>query len=188
MTKRRPNPMTHEECLALARIAQAAKRPPIEERFWSRVNKGAPDQCWPWRGWRSKKGYGQFSFQHVGKHYTHRLAVILSGRNTPAGMIVMHACDNPPCCNPAHLRIATNADNLADMRAKGRGSTRRGPSYLSNPRRASPNVTKLKKSDIATIRCLVAQGIVQREIAAQFGVGQTINSQMSRRKIWRHVL
>lgn len=49
------------------------------------------------------------------------MAYELTKGHIPAGMIVMHTCDNPPCCNPSHLVLGTQAENLADMRAKGRG-------------------------------------------------------------------
>jgi hypothetical protein len=52
----------------------------------------------------------------------HRVAWTLANGPIPAGMHVLHTCDNPPCCNPGHLWLGTQADNMADMARKGRTS------------------------------------------------------------------
>lgn len=93
-----------------------------EERFWSFVDKSAgPDACWPWTGARLK-GYGQFRRDGNRRVATRLAWEYVTGSPLPDGMLIMHTCDNPPCTNPAHLRPGTNADNIADMWAKGRGS------------------------------------------------------------------
>lgn len=91
-----------------------------ETRFWGRVDKSAgPDACWPFQGCRDKWGYA-----HVGRnsrrHQAHRMAYQLAKGAIPAGKLVLHSCDNPPCCNPAHLRLGTDADNMLDKLRKGR--------------------------------------------------------------------
>ena len=73
-------------------------------------------ECWEWRGLRDKHGYGRKGPYKT----THRLAWEWANGPVPAGMCVLHRCDNPPCCNPDHLFLGTQADNLADMVAKGR--------------------------------------------------------------------
>jgi hypothetical protein len=50
----------------------------------------------------------------------HRYAWILAHGEPPDDIHILHQCDNPPCCNPSHLRLGTHADNMADQRAKGR--------------------------------------------------------------------
>lgn len=97
----------------------------IEEpaRFWIRVDGSAGDDaCWPWLGARDPKGYGQ-----AGKRWrAHRVAMFLTNGPIPPGMFVCHHCDNPPCCNPAHLFIGTVTDNMRDCAAKGRTSRKGG--------------------------------------------------------------
>lgn len=90
-------------------------------RFWARVDQSG--DCWVWTGEKNRFGYGRFDFWHDGgrsRLLAHRLVLLLTGRALADGDVVMHACDNPPCVNPAHLSIGTQADNLHDALSKGR--------------------------------------------------------------------
>jgi hypothetical protein len=92
-----------------------------KERFWSKVDKSAgPNECWPWKSAAMKNRYGVFTL-HGKTQLAHRVSAILSGiYTTNAKPFICHKCDNPACCNPAHFFIGDSADNMADMRAKGR--------------------------------------------------------------------
>jgi len=95
------------------------KRTPLE-RFWSMVRK-SDDGCWEWTASGNGVGYGYF--YPSGKHdrvYAHRYSVLLSGRNIPLGMQVMHICDNRACVRPDHLVVATAKENMRDAWDKGR--------------------------------------------------------------------
>lgn len=90
------------------------------ERFWSKVDRRGPDECWPWKGSRNPDGYGSFSYQGR-QARAHRMAWMLANGAVPeAGKLICHSCDNPPCCNPAHLWPGTPSDNMKDCYAKGR--------------------------------------------------------------------
>lgn len=98
------------------------------ERFWEYVDIQGPDDCWEWTRGKSS-GYGRVGMGGRRVEYSHRYAFFLTHGRWPEG-VVMHSCDNPPCCNPAHLSEGTHKENLQDMARKRRhGScrvTRRG--------------------------------------------------------------
>ena len=78
---------------------------------------GGPEACWPWTMARDRRGYGRGG-THRGTFLAHRKVYLLSG-GSPAP-VVMHLCNNPPCCNPAHLRGGTQAENVAYTAKSGR--------------------------------------------------------------------
>jgi hypothetical protein len=88
------------------------------ERLKSKL-KILPSGCWEIQGFRHPEGYGAMSYR--GKQLrAHKLMHMLTKGEIPSGKIVMHTCDNPPCCNPDHLELGTKADNNRDMFAKKR--------------------------------------------------------------------
>lgn len=107
-------------CIACRRrIGRFAR--PFAERFWEKVDRRSPDECWPWLGRaRTSFGYGAFAIGRDRANRAHRIAWELTNGPVPVGLSALHRCDNPPCCNPAHLFLGTQADNIADMVAKGR--------------------------------------------------------------------
>ena len=92
---------------------------------------GPQGKCWEWRGNRDVDGYGRFRWNYE-MFGAHRVAWELAHGPVPAGMLVLHRCDNPPCCNPDHLWLGTNVENIADRHAKGR--TRHNPNAGNNGR------------------------------------------------------
>jgi hypothetical protein len=107
-----------------------------EDRFWRKVAKSTDkNACWPWMGGRTKDGYGVVHY--AGKHITsHRVAYNLShSESVAAGKVVCHTCDNPPCCNPAHLFTGTQLENARDAQAKGHyGHGYRKPKIEKRPK------------------------------------------------------
>lgn len=88
-------------------------------RFWSKVERRGPDDCWPWRGATDGR-YGQFSVK--GRRFkASRVALsLVTGVSLNTEKLACHKCDNPPCCNPAHLFWGTMSDNIRDAINKGR--------------------------------------------------------------------
>lgn len=95
----------------------------VEARFWAKVDVRGPDECWEWQASTTSSGYGQIMVNARPRRITraHRLSWTIANGPIPSGMVVCHRCDNPPCVNPAHLFVATQQDNIADMVRKGRG-------------------------------------------------------------------
>lgn len=117
--------------------------------------------CLVWLGGKDGKGYGLLKV--AGKtQRAHRVAWQNSNGPIPSGMMVLHRCDNPPCCKLDHLFLGTNVDNMRDMVAKGR-----------SPRGATEhNVNaKLSNAQVVAMRQRFARGDVScPDMAAQFGV------------------
>jgi hypothetical protein len=86
-----------------------------EDKFWSKVEMGGPEECWPFVGSRTPEGYGKFTIGDR-TYRAHRIAWSIATNQVVSGdLMVRHLkCDNPPCCNPAHLAEGTAADNAAD--------------------------------------------------------------------------
>lgn len=91
-----------------------------QSRFWAKVDKS--ESCWEWLANKTHDGYGSFSYQG-GMVRAHRLSFEWSSGPIPEGMQVDHTCWNPPCVNPAHLRLATNKANSQNRAGAHRDST-----------------------------------------------------------------
>lgn len=149
-----------------------------QERFWSKMVILGADDCWVWQRARDPKGYGRYG---VGKKmcFAHRHAYALTFGPIPEGLCCLHKCDNPPCCNPSHLFLGTQADNMRDMFAKNRHPPVQGERH---PR------AKLTDANVVEIRRLYATGLyIQQELADKYGVHCSIIGFIVNRKIWKHV-
>lgn len=140
------------------------------KRFWDKVIKGI--NCWQWTGsTHRREGYGVI---RVGRQIlAHRISWILHHGAIPGGMCVLHRCDNPSCTNPDHLFLGTQADNLADMRAKGR--QQKGEKH---------HRAKLTELDILNIRIL---DIPQSALAKLYEVTQPTICAIKTRHTWKEV-
>lgn len=103
-------------------IADHDRRDAVSVRFISKIAKSDDASCWPWVAKaRHKFGYGVFNGGNNKTVNAHCLAWALENGPIPDGAFVLHACDNPECCNPSHLYLGDNARNMRDMKDRGRG-------------------------------------------------------------------
>lgn len=121
--------------------------------------------CLVWLGHVQTKGYG---FIRCDGRYqvTMRIAWQHANGEIPAGASVMHKCDNRRCCEPRHLMLGTNQDNILDKTLKGRAGK------------------KLTKEQIPEIRSLLESGMTQAAIGRQFGVDPSVICNIKRGKYW----
>lgn len=91
----------------------------LPEWFMSRVTVDPLSGCFNWRFGKSDFGYGRLFYKGKDSK-AHRVAYELCAESFDETLQVLHSCDNPACCNPAHLFQGTQKDNMLDMRCKGR--------------------------------------------------------------------
>lgn len=108
----------------------------------------------------------------------HRVAYEVWRGPIPEDLLVCHECDNPPCCNPGHLFLGTNTDNMQDMRAKGRGNYAQG----EQTRHA-----RLTEAQALEAKRLLAQGVSRSDIAVKFGITRAAVRLIDIGKNWKHI-
>jgi hypothetical protein len=149
--------------------------------FWAKVQRGSAAECWNWQASRKGHGYGVFSVTKSplrGTFRAHRVAYYLTHGPIGADSVVMHSCDNPACCNPAHLFLGSQQENMADMWRKGRGKPGCGVRGEKN------RLAKLNEAAIRLIRASKCPGI---ELAQNYGVTPTLITRIRKGKAWSHV-
>lgn len=152
-------------------------RPSDEERFWAKVERSGPDDCWLWMATRNHLGYGGFAWDGR-MRFAHRFALQLRlGRRLEPGEIARHRCHNPPCVNPSHLLPGTKADNSRDMVEAGR-ATQKGA-------RGEENGKHLLTEE--QVRYIRAASEPRRVLATRYGVSPSTIKAVRARQNWRHV-
>lgn len=125
-----------------------------------------PSGCWEWQGALFRVGYPCVPQSYGGGRYGHRAMFAAVVAPIPAGMYVLHSCDNRKCVNPEHLHVGTHLENIKDMHAKGR---QRGGSL---PNEKNPSC-KFSNQVIAAIRRDHAEGKRKAEIENLYGLSET---------------
>jgi hypothetical protein len=101
--------------------------PPLTDkdisRWWSHVDKRGPNECWPWLAGKDKDGYGKFSIRDDQGKCLHlraiRVGFFIQKEVDPYPDLVLHTCNNPPCCNGSHWKTGTPRDNADDRAEAG---------------------------------------------------------------------
>jgi len=127
-------------------------------------------RCWIWAG--SIKGpYGLYQ-----KSYAHRVSYSIFKGGIPAGLSVLHRCDQTLCVNPEHLFLGTQQDNITDAQAKGRLA-----------RGSKQGLSKLTDADVRCILWSRRLGMTQTALAKRFGVCQATIYEILSGKNWTHI-
>ena len=134
----------------------------IIKRFWSKVDKKGPDECWEWLA-SLRQGRGQFKIEGR-MQQSHRVSWAIAHKTwpIPKDKQINHKCNNKLCVNPAHLYLGTQAQNQQD---------------------ASP----LTPVDIMEIRYLKIEGYTHKEISKMFPVTRAAIGLICRHKSWKNV-
>lgn len=152
---------------------------PQSVRFWAKVTKGGPGDCWIWTGALNEHGYGVMrpAGQRVGPSLkVHRYSAELAGMDI-AGKVVRHRCDTPPCVNPAHLSVGSQKDNMDDCVRRDR--------HVLGTRNGNARLTE---HEVAEIRARYAAGdVFMRQLGDEYGVSQGTIQHVVAGTTWKHV-
>ncbi len=163
--------------------------------------KKTPSGCWEWQKYRTIAGYGQLRFRGR-TTAAHRLAWELANGPIPEGLHVLHHCDNPPCCNPAHLFTGDDQANAQDAVRKGRHSSMvhpesrpRGSGHYSRrrPERLTRGESfwsaKMTDAKVREARRVYASGgISMQRVATMFDLGPWAMREILQFRSWKHVV
>lgn len=149
---------------------------PLADRFWAKVDRRSPGECWNWLASLDSRGYGNFGVRRGDRfvmHRAHRVAWELEyNADLAAGVVLCHSCDNRRCVNPAHLFAGTQRDNMADCVSKGRLGDRAGE---RNPR------AKLTAESAAAIR---SSALPLSKLSALYGVAKSTVAAVKAGQSW----
>lgn len=134
------------------------------ERFWSKVRRGAEDECWEWLGCKLN-GYGRFRWAEE-TTTAHRVAWELTHGKIPEGLVVRHRCRGK-CVNPNHMELGTYRDNIDDKYRDG------------------TNAKKLTEENAREILRRDNDRLV--DLAKEFGVSKSSICDIRQGRTWSHL-
>ncbi len=144
--------------------------------FWDMVDIRGEDECWPWLGGCDRDGYGQLK-RNGGVVIASRVALAEATGKMRYDLHALHSCDNPPCCNPGHLRWGTPADNAQDKMLRGRGRT-------GDQVGANNGAAKLSEKQVELVVERLHAGWGNSQIAADLPVGHSMISLIRLGRMW----
>lgn len=171
-------------------------------RFWQKVDVRGEEECWPWMGARvNEGGYGSFTVANGKpggkKIVASRISCFLAHGAPPQDWNrSLHSCDNPPCCNPNHLRWGTQKHNVAD--AKKRNRHVNPPVLKDNPEWEAKRVAAMPKGEAVHNQTLTEEAAREimrlhmthqniTQIAEAVGKPKHVVADVCRGRSWRHL-
>lgn len=148
-----------------------------EKRFWEKVDRRGPDDCWLWTGGHKSDGYGTF-WDGITMVSAHRFSYALCHSSCPPDLNICHRCSVPGCVNPAHLYAGTQQDNMRDMAAIGRAGKSKGERHWC---------AKVTPELVREIRSRYARGEKQTALAEELGISASAVGHITRRESWMHI-
>lgn len=143
---------------------------PIEKRFWAKVDRRMPTECWPWLGCRQKRsGYGTIGKERGaerGSMLAHRCSWEIHNKKSAGHLYVLHTCDHPWCVNPSHLYLGDQFQNMQDMSLRGRSKKGRASELQGQ----DANGAKLTDVRVLEARMRRSAGESYASIGKSFGV------------------
>lgn len=126
-------------------------------------------------GWPPDKcaGYGRFHLT-AGLFVTHRIAYYLT-YGEPGPYLVLHKCNTPLCCNPNHLFLGDQFDNMQQKVREGRMN------YIGQ----ANGQALFYNSDIIKIRERSKNGETNASIARSLNTSGTVISDILNGKSYR---
>jgi len=139
----------------------------LEERFWEKVERRGPDECWPWLG-STAGGYGRLFSMEGGLRKVEtasRLSYEIARGPIPKGVEVLHECDNPPCVNPKHLHLGMHTDNMREASERAR--------FKNHVRGSRHHNAVMTVAKARAVRRKHTSGETIRGLARHYGVSRT---------------
>lgn len=158
----------------------------LAAKFWP-LAKAQASGCWEWQGGVDKSiGYGYLSFRGR-KIGAHRMAFMLAHGEIPAGAMICHHCDNPPCVNPDHLYAGNAKTNIRDAINRGRAVFPPTDPEVHVRGEGSPNALLTAENVVEMRRIMAAGGTTFELLALSFGVSMVTARDAVHGKTWAHL-
>jgi len=147
-----------------------------EDHFLSQIKKNENTECWEWTGFL-KGGYGYIRVNRK-DFAVHRLMFERYKRPIPKNVNVCHSCDNTKCCNPEHLWLGTQQENIKDMINKKRDKKAFGTKH---------HRCKINEEIARQIKIKFKEGLNMREIHRTLNISYRIVQHICTGNTWRHI-